>query len=94
MEEAAREGNSRSSVGSGGSSADDKVLDSIPFYATTLPTKVAARFVSTLNFFFVYLLLDRVSVPYPASILISIKSPEIVISYYIASAMSIYLDWT
>ncbi|XP_026330407.1 autophagy-related protein 16-1 isoform X2 [Hyposmocoma kahamanoa] len=44
LEEAAREGNSRSSVGSGGSSADDKVLDSMPFYATTLPTKVAVRF--------------------------------------------------
>ncbi|XP_038218835.1 autophagy-related protein 16-1 isoform X2 [Zerene cesonia] len=43
LEEAAREGGSRSSGGSGGS-ADDKIMDSIPFYATTLPSKVALRF--------------------------------------------------
>ncbi|XP_049870663.1 autophagy-related protein 16-1 isoform X2 [Pectinophora gossypiella] len=44
LEEAAREGSSRSSGGSGGSSAEDKIMDSIPYYATTLPTKVASRF--------------------------------------------------
>ncbi|XP_045496823.1 autophagy-related protein 16-1 isoform X2 [Colias croceus] len=43
LEEAAREGGSRSSAGSGGS-ADDKIMDSMPYYATTLPSKVALRF--------------------------------------------------
>lgn len=42
LEEAARESGSRSS-GSGGS-ADDKILDSMPYYATVLPNKVALRF--------------------------------------------------
>ncbi|CAF4829987.1 unnamed protein product [Pieris macdunnoughi] len=41
LEEAAREGGSRSS-GSGGS--DDKIMDSLPYYATSLPNKVALRF--------------------------------------------------
>ncbi|XP_045488395.1 autophagy-related protein 16 isoform X1 [Pieris rapae] len=41
LEEAAREGGSRSS-GSGGS--DDKIMDSLPYYATSLPSKVALRF--------------------------------------------------
>lgn len=45
LEEAAREGGSRSSGGSGGSS-EDKIIDSIPYYATALPSKVALRFVS------------------------------------------------
>ncbi|CAH0399165.1 unnamed protein product [Chilo suppressalis] len=44
LEEAAREGGSRSSGGSPGGSADDKILDSMPFYATALPNKVAVRF--------------------------------------------------
>ncbi|XP_068627159.1 autophagy-related protein 16-1 isoform X2 [Battus philenor] len=44
LEEAVREGSSRSSIGSGGSSSDDKIMDSIPYYATTLPTKVGLRF--------------------------------------------------
>lgn len=44
LEEAARESGSRSS-GSGGST-DDKILDSMPYYATALPNKVALRFVS------------------------------------------------
>ncbi|XP_063635252.1 autophagy-related protein 16-1 isoform X1 [Cydia splendana] len=44
LEEAAREGGSRGSIGSAGSSAEDKILDSMPFYATALPTKVALRF--------------------------------------------------
>ncbi|XP_063827416.1 autophagy-related protein 16-1 isoform X2 [Ostrinia nubilalis] len=43
LEEAAREGGSRSSGGSPGGS-DDKIMESMPFYATTLPTKVALRF--------------------------------------------------
>ncbi|XP_047531600.1 autophagy-related protein 16-1 isoform X1 [Vanessa atalanta] len=43
LEEAAREGGSRSSGGSGGST-DDKIMDSLPYYATSLPTKVALRF--------------------------------------------------
>lgn len=43
LEEAAREGGSRSSGGSGGS-AEDKIMDSLPYYATALPTKVALRF--------------------------------------------------
>ncbi|CAG9120986.1 unnamed protein product [Plutella xylostella] len=49
LEEACREGGSRSSSGSGGNvTVDDigqKILESIPYYATTLPTKVALRFV-------------------------------------------------
>ncbi|KAI5632639.1 autophagy protein 16 (ATG16) domain-containing protein [Phthorimaea operculella] len=45
IEDACREGGSRSSVGSGGSSAaEEKIMESLPFYATTLPTKVASRF--------------------------------------------------
>ncbi|XP_073952407.1 autophagy-related 16 isoform X2 [Choristoneura fumiferana] len=44
LEEAAREGGSRGSIGSAGSSADDKLMESMPFYATTLPSKVALRF--------------------------------------------------
>ncbi|KAJ0177795.1 hypothetical protein K1T71_006668 [Dendrolimus kikuchii] len=43
LEEAAREGGSRSSGGSGGSS-EDKIADSIPYYETALPNKVALRF--------------------------------------------------
>ncbi|VVC92517.1 unnamed protein product, partial [Leptidea sinapis] len=43
LEEAAREGGSRSSIGSGGS-ADDKISDAMPYYSTTLPTTVALRF--------------------------------------------------
>ncbi|XP_052739703.1 autophagy-related protein 16-1 isoform X2 [Bicyclus anynana] len=43
LEEAAREAGSRSSIGSAGSS-DEKILDSLPYYATALPTKVALRF--------------------------------------------------
>lgn len=46
LEEAAREGGSRSSGGSGGSS-EEKIIDSMPYYTTTLPSKVALRFVST-----------------------------------------------
>ncbi|CAB3250709.1 unnamed protein product [Arctia plantaginis] len=42
LEEAARESGSRSS-GSGGST-DEKILDSMPYYATVLPNKVALRF--------------------------------------------------
>ncbi|XP_045449306.1 autophagy-related protein 16-1-like [Melitaea cinxia] len=42
LEEAAREGGSRSS-GSGGST-DDKIMDSMPYYAASLPNKVALRF--------------------------------------------------
>ncbi|XP_072929193.1 autophagy-related protein 16-1 isoform X2 [Epargyreus clarus] len=40
LEEAAREGGSRSS----GSSSEDKIMDSMPYYATALPTKVGLRF--------------------------------------------------
>lgn len=47
LEEAAREGCSRGSDGSGGS-VDDKIMDSMPYYATTLPTKVLSSFVSTI----------------------------------------------
>ncbi|XP_028026047.1 autophagy-related protein 16-1 isoform X2 [Bombyx mandarina] len=43
LEEAAREGGSRSSGGSAGST-DDKIMDSLPYYATALPSKVAIRF--------------------------------------------------
>ncbi|XP_032515642.1 autophagy-related protein 16 isoform X2 [Danaus plexippus] len=43
LEEAAREGCSRGSDGSGGS-VDDKIMDSMPYYATTLPTKVLSSF--------------------------------------------------
>ncbi|CAH2040520.1 unnamed protein product, partial [Iphiclides podalirius] len=43
LEEAAREGGSRSSGGSGGSS-EEKIMESMPYYAATLPTKVALRF--------------------------------------------------
>lgn len=46
LEEAAREGGNRSSVGSAGSS-EERIMDSLPYYATALPTKVALRFVST-----------------------------------------------
>ncbi|KOB78867.1 Autophagy-related protein 16-1 [Operophtera brumata] len=38
LEEAAREGGSRSSGGSGGSS-EEKIIDSMPYYATSLPSK-------------------------------------------------------
>lgn len=47
LEEAAREGGSRSSGGSPGSTSEDKIMDSMPYYATALPTKVALRFVSS-----------------------------------------------
>lgn len=47
LEEAAREGGSRSSGGSGGS-VDDKYIDSMPYYVTALPTKASAKFVSIL----------------------------------------------
>lgn len=43
LEEAARESGSRSS---GSGSSEDKILESMPFYATVLPNKVALRFVS------------------------------------------------
>ncbi|CAG9579784.1 unnamed protein product [Danaus chrysippus] len=43
LEEAAREGCSRGSDGSGGS-VDDKIMESMPYYATTLPTKVLSSF--------------------------------------------------
>lgn len=43
LEEAAREGGNRGSVGSG-SSAEERVLDSLPYYATAVPTKAALRF--------------------------------------------------
>ncbi|XP_039750377.1 autophagy-related protein 16-1 isoform X2 [Pararge aegeria] len=43
LEEACKESGSRSSAGSGGST-DEKIIDSLPYYATTLPTKVALRF--------------------------------------------------
>lgn len=46
LEDAVKESGSRSSGGSGGSSAEEKILDSIPYYATSLPTKVALRYVS------------------------------------------------
>uniref|UniRef100_A0A2A4J6Y3 Autophagy-related protein 16 domain-containing protein n=1 Tax=Heliothis virescens TaxID=7102 RepID=A0A2A4J6Y3_HELVI len=41
LEEAARESGSRSS---GSGSSEDKILDSMPYYATVLPNKVALRF--------------------------------------------------
>lgn len=41
LEEAARESGSRSS---GSGSSEDKILDSMPYYATILPSKVALRF--------------------------------------------------
>lgn len=44
LEEAAREGGSRNSGGS-----DDKIMDSMPYYATALPSKVALRFVSSFS---------------------------------------------
>lgn len=43
LEEAARESGGRSG---GSSSSDDKILDSMPYFATILPSKVALRFVS------------------------------------------------
>lgn len=43
LEEAARESGSRSS---GSGSSEDKILDSMPYFATILPNKVALRFVS------------------------------------------------
>ncbi|XP_069357287.1 autophagy-related protein 16 isoform X2 [Maniola hyperantus] len=43
LEEAAREAGSRNSAGSAGSS-EEKIMDSLPYYATALPTKVALRF--------------------------------------------------
>ncbi|XP_013139615.1 PREDICTED: autophagy-related protein 16-1 isoform X2 [Papilio polytes] len=43
LEDAAREGSSRSSGGSGGSS-DDKIMDTIHYYTSSLPTKVSLRF--------------------------------------------------
>lgn len=46
LEEAAREGSSRSSIGSGGSN-EERILDSMPYYTVSLPTKVALRFVSS-----------------------------------------------
>ncbi|CAG9787237.1 unnamed protein product [Diatraea saccharalis] len=49
LEEAAREGGSRSSGGSPGGSADDKILDSMPYYTTSLPNKVALRFSERVN---------------------------------------------
>lgn len=45
LEEACRESGSRSS---GSGSSEDKILDSIPYYATVLPNKVAVRFVSLI----------------------------------------------
>lgn len=53
LEEAAREGGSRSS-GSGGST-DDKIMDSMPYYAASLPNKVALRFVS-VNYMYLFIL--------------------------------------
>ncbi|KAM3966992.1 autophagy-related 16 [Aphomia sociella] len=44
LEEAARESGSRSSGGSPGSSSEDKMIDSMPYYATALPTKVGLKF--------------------------------------------------
>ncbi|XP_059053618.1 autophagy-related protein 16-1 isoform X2 [Achroia grisella] len=44
LEEAARESGSRSSAESPGSSSEDKLIESMPFYTTVLPTKVALKF--------------------------------------------------
>ncbi|KAL4711389.1 hypothetical protein ACJJTC_016143 [Scirpophaga incertulas] len=44
LEEAAREGGSKNSGGSPGTSAEDRIMDSMPYYATMLPNKVALRF--------------------------------------------------
>lgn len=52
LEEAAREGGSRGSIGSTGS-AEEKILESMPYY-TALPTKVALRFVSSYTITWLY----------------------------------------